>query len=62
MRRAPANAYDRSYLETKARKSGHLIEDRDLEQAEPRELGVDDTSGETSVETDTAVGAESDVA
>ena len=58
----PANAYDRAYLETKARKSGHLIDDRDLEQAEPRELGVDDTSGETSVETDTAVGAESDVA
>ena len=58
----PANGYDRAYLETKAEKSGHLIDDRDLEQAEPRELGVDDTSSEPSVETDAAVGAEADVA
>jgi len=53
---------DRAYLETKAHKSGHLIDDSDLEQAEPRELAVDDTSGETSVETHAAAGAESDVA
>jgi GTP cyclohydrolase II len=31
----PANPYDRAYLATKAHKSGHLIDDRALEQAEP---------------------------
>jgi GTP cyclohydrolase II len=30
----PANPHNRAYLETKAEKSGHLIEDGDLEQAE----------------------------
>lgn len=30
----PANPYNRRYLRTKARKSGHLIEDRALEQAD----------------------------
>ena len=49
-----ANAYDRAYLETKAHKSGHLIDDRDLEQGEPLELVDDDPSGEASVETDVA--------
>ncbi len=29
-----ANPHNRAYLETKAEKSGHLIEDGDLEQAE----------------------------
>jgi GTP cyclohydrolase II len=50
----PANAYDRAYLETKAHKSGHLIDDRDLEQGEPLEPVDDDPSGEASVETDVA--------
>ena len=49
-----------AYLETKARKSGHLIDDRDLEQAEPFELA--DASGESSVATDSDVTPESDVA
>jgi GTP cyclohydrolase II len=31
----PANAYNRHYLETKASKSGHLIDDPALEQLEP---------------------------
>jgi GTP cyclohydrolase II len=31
----PANRYNRRYLSTKARKSGHLIEDPALEQQEP---------------------------
>ena len=31
----PVNRYNRRYLSTKARKSGHLIDDRALEQAEP---------------------------
>ena len=31
----PANRYNRRYLSTKARKSGHLIEDPTLEQEEP---------------------------
>ncbi len=31
----PANRYNRRYLSTKARKSGHLIEDPGLEQLEP---------------------------
>jgi GTP cyclohydrolase II len=34
----PANQYDRRYLATKARKSGHLIPDVELEQAEEPEL------------------------
>jgi GTP cyclohydrolase II len=37
----PANAYDRAYLEAKAHKSGHLIDDRALEQAEPVEIAGD---------------------
>ncbi len=31
----PANRYNRRYLSTKARKSGHMIEDPTLEQEEP---------------------------
>jgi hypothetical protein len=58
----PANAYDRAYLETKAHKSGHLIDDRDLEQAEPLELAEDDSAGRASVGADPTVATESDVA
>ena len=31
----PTNRYNVQYLRTKARKSGHLIEDAELEQQEP---------------------------
>jgi GTP cyclohydrolase II len=58
----PANAYDRAYLETKAHKSGHLIDDRDLEQAEPLELADDETSAEAPVGIDAVAEAEPDVA
>ena len=58
----PANAYDRAYLETKAHKSGHLIDDRDLEQAEPLELVEDGTAGEASLAADPTIATESDVA
>lgn len=55
----PANAYDRAYLETKAHKSGHLIDDRALEQAEPLELAGQAISDETADRTD-SVGAAAD--
>ncbi len=50
----PANAYDRAYLATKAHKSGHLIDDRALEQAEPLEVSDDPPSDETSASADSA--------
>ena len=58
----PANAYDRAYLETKAHKSGHLIDDRDLEQAEPLDLVEDHSAGEVSLAADPTIATESDVA
>ena len=58
----PANAYDRAYLETKAHKSGHLIDDRDLEQAEPLEMADDEPSGAAPGGTDAVAEAETDVA
>lgn len=58
----PANAYDRAYLETKVHKSGHLIDDRDLEQAEPLDLAGNGSSGEPLIQTESEVTAESDVA